>query len=60
MYLRKSITLVVSVFLPIFVFAQAADTTAVPAVLTLEDAIRIALSETTTVKVADMESERTG
>ena len=60
MYMRKSITLVVSVFLPIFVFAQAADTTAVPAVLTLEDAIRIALSENTTVKVADMEIERTG
>ena len=60
MYMRKSITLVVSVFLPILVFAQAADTTAVPAVLTLEDAIRIALSENTTVKVADMEIERTG
>lgn len=60
MFMRKSITLVVSLFLPVLVFAQAADTTAVPTVLTLEDAIRIALSENVSVKVADKEVERTG
>ena len=60
MFMRKSITLVVSLFLPVLVFAQAADTMAVPTVLTLEDAIRIALSENVSVKVADKEVERTG
>ena len=60
MYMRKTITLVVSVFLPVLLFAQAADTTSVPTVLTLEDAIRVALSENVSVKVADKEVERTG
>lgn len=39
---------------------NAADSVSVPAVITLEDALRIALSENVSVKVADMEIERTG
>ena len=58
--MRKSISLVVLFFLPLLVFAQAADTTAAPTLLTLEDALRIALSENVSVKVADKEVERTG
>ena len=58
--MKKSLSLVVSFFLPILVFAQAADTTAAPTLLTLEDALRIALSENVSVKVADKEVERTG
>ena len=40
--------------------AQAVDTTSAPTLLTLEDALRIALSENASVKVADQEIERTG
>ena len=58
--MRKSISLVVSFFLPVLALAQAADTTAAPAILSLEDAVRIALSENASVKVADKEVERTG
>ena len=58
--MKKSISLVISFFLPILVFAQAADTTAAPTLLSLEDALRIALSENVSVKVADKEVERTG
>jgi outer membrane protein TolC len=56
----KSILLVVSLFFPLLAFAQAADTTAAPTLLSLEDAIRVALSENVSVKVADKEVERTG
>ena len=56
----KSISLVVSLFFPLLAFAQAADTTAAPILLSLEDAIRVALSENVSVKVADKEVERTG
>ena len=56
----KSISLVVSLFFPLLAFAQAADTTAAPTLLSLEDAIRVALSENVSVKVADKEVERTG
>ncbi len=58
--MRKTISLVVSVFLPFLALAQAVDTTAAPTLLTLEDALRIALSENVSVKVADREVERTG
>ena len=58
--MRKTISLVVSFFLPVLALAQAVDTTAAPTLLTLEDAIRIALSENASVKVADKEVERTG
>ena len=58
--MRKSISLVVSVFLPLLALAQVADTTSAPTLLSLEDAIRIALSENASVKVADKEVERTG
>ena len=58
--MKKFISLVVSVFSPLFVLAQAVDTTATPTLLTLEDALRIALSENASVKVADQEIERTG
>ncbi len=40
--------------------AQDVDTTSTPKVITLEQALQIALSENTSVKVADMEIERTG
>ena len=39
---------------------QASDTAAAPAVITLEQALQIALSENASVKVADKEIERTG
>ena len=58
--MRKLISLVVPFLLPVFAFAQAADTTAAPTLLSLEDALRIALSENASVKVADQEIERTG
>ena len=58
--MRKTISLVVSFFLPVLALAQVADTTSAPTLLTLEDAIRIALSENASVKVADKEVERTG
>ena len=58
--MRKLLSLVVPFFLPVFAFAQAADTTAAPTLLSLEDALRIALSENASVKVADREIERTG
>ena len=58
--MKKRFLLVVSVFFPVFALAQAVDTTAAPTVLSLEDAIRIALSENASVKVADKEVERTG
>ncbi len=60
MVMRKYIlTLVVSI-LPVLACAQNADTTSTPTLLTLEDALRIALSENASVKVADQEIERTG
>ena len=58
--MKKSITLVFALLLPLFAVAQAVDTTATPTFLTLEDALRIALSENASVKVADMEIQRTG
>ena len=58
--MKRSISLVITLLLPLLAAAQAVDTTSVPAVLTLEDALRIALSENASVKVADMEIERTG
>ena len=58
--MRKTISLVVSLFLPLLAFAQAVDTTSAPTRLTLEDASRVALSENASVKVADKEVERTG
>ena len=58
--MKRTITLVFTFLLPLIAVAQAVDTTATPAFLTLEDALRIALSENASVKVADMEIERTG
>ena len=58
--MKKLLTLVVSGILPLLAYAQPADTTAAPAILSLEDAVRIALSENASVKVADKEVERTG
>ena len=58
--MRKLLSLVVPFLLPVIAFAQAADTTAAPTLLSLEDALRIALSENASVKVADREIERTG
>ena len=58
--MRKSISLVFSVLLPLISLAQPADTTSAPTLLTLEDALRIALSENASVQVADQEIERTG
>lgn len=40
--------------------AEQSDTTSTPKVITLEQALQIALSENTAVKVADMEIERSG
>lgn len=40
--------------------AQAADTVSAPKLINLEQALQIALSENASVKVADMEIERTG
>ena len=58
--MRKILTLVVSTLLPVFAIAQEADTTAAPTLLSLQDALRIALSENASVKVADQEIERVG
>ncbi len=58
--MKKSISLVFALLLPLFADAQAVDTTATPTFLSLEDALRIALSENASVKVADMEIQRTG
>ena len=58
--MKKSISFIITLLFPLLAAAQAVDTTAVPAVLSLEDALRIALSENASVKVADMEIERTG
>ena len=41
-------------------FAQETDTTQTATVITLDDALKIALSENASVRVADMEIERTG
>ena len=57
---KKFLPLVVLFLFPLTGLAQAADTTAAPTLITLEDAIRIALSENASVKVADLEIERTG
>ena len=56
----KSISLVVLLFLPFLAPAQPADTLSPPKLLTLEDALRVALSENVSVQVADKEIERTG
>ena len=58
--MRKSLTLVILVLFPFISLAQSADTTSAPKLLTLEDALRIALSENASVQVADQEIERTG
>lgn len=58
--MRKIALLVVVSFFSCFLLAQTADTTSAPRLLTLEDALRVALSENASVKVADMEIERTG
>ncbi|MBR4524721.1 MAG: TolC family protein [Bacteroidales bacterium] len=58
--MKRSISLVITLLFPLLAAAQAVDTTSTPAVLTLEDALRIALSENASVQVADMEIERTG
>ncbi len=58
--MRKILTFVVSTLLPVFAIAQEADTTAAPTLLSLQDALRIALSENASVKVADQEIERVG
>ena len=58
--MRKIISLVFLVLIPFISQAQQADTTTAPTLLTLEDALKIALSENASVKVADQEIERTG
>lgn len=58
--MKKYQSLVVVLFFPLFAYAQAADTVSAPKLLSLEDALRVALSENASVKVADMEIERTG
>jgi len=58
--MRKSISLVLFVLCPFISLAQPTDTTSAPTLLTLEDALRIALSENASVLVADQEIERTG
>ena len=58
--MRKLLSLVVSLSFPVLAFAQAADTTAAPTLLSLQDALKIALSENASVKVADREIERVG
>ena len=60
MVMRKSITLVFLVLFPFISLAQPADTTSAPKLLTLEDALKVALSENASVQVADQEIERTG
>ncbi|MBQ9659669.1 MAG: TolC family protein [Bacteroidales bacterium] len=58
--MKKFFLLVVTLFIPLLALAQAADTTSAPKLLTLEDALKVALSENASVKVADLEIERTG
>ena len=58
--MKKPISLVITLLLPLIAVAQTVDSTSAPTVLTLEDALRVALSENASVKVADMEIERTG
>jgi len=60
MVMRKSLTLVLLVLFPFISLAQSVDTTSAPKLLTLEDALKIALSENASVQVADQEIERTG
>lgn len=49
-----------SALMSIGAFAQETDTTQTATVITLDDALKIALSENAAVRVADMEIERTG
>ena len=49
-----------SALMSIGAFAQETDTTQTATVTTLDDALKIALSENASVRVADMEIERTG
>ena len=49
-----------SALMSIGAFAQETDTTQTATVITLDDALKIALSENASVRVADMEIERTG
>ena len=58
--MKRPISLIISLLLPLIAVAQTVDSTSAPTVLTLEDALRVALSENASVKVADMEIERTG
>ena len=62
MYIKRIAVLAASVFLALPVFAQYREAASQPeegkVVLTLEDALKIALSENTSVKVADMEIQR--
>ena len=58
--MKRPITLIISLLLPLIAVAQTVDPASAPTVLTLEDALRVALSENASVKVADMEIERTG
>ena len=58
--MRKLLSLVVSLSFSALVSAQAPDTTAAPTLLSLQDALKIALSENASVKVADQEIERVG
>ena len=56
----KSISFTVFLFLVFPAFAQTVDTLSPPKLLSLEDALRVALSENASVRVADQEIERTG
>ena len=62
MYLKRIAVLAASVILALPAFAQYREAASQPeegkVVLTLEDALKIALSENTSVKVADMEIQR--
>ena len=58
--MKRSISFIIILLLPLIAVAQTVDSTSAPTVLTLEDALRVALSENASVKVADMEIERTG
>ena len=54
------ITAVIAGFLAVSASASAQEETGAPVVITLEQALEIGLSENVSVKVADMEIERTG
>ena len=58
--MRKILSLVVLLSFSLLAAAQEADTTSAPTILSLQDALRIALSENASVQVADREIERTG